>query len=53
MKEYNKPTVEFIEMRPEERLANVSAGGGAQAVCNGNDGGSFQNKNQGCEKADN
>lgn len=29
MKAYNKPTIEFIELKPEERLACGSSGGGS------------------------
>lgn len=50
MKEYLKPTFEFVEMKPEEWLLGDSAGGGAQAKCKGNDDGAFI-INNGCSKA--
>ncbi len=31
MKTYFKPTIEFIELKPEERLAHVSGGGGGSS----------------------
>jgi hypothetical protein len=35
MKEYSKPTIEFIELRPEERLA-CSSGKGGSGCCGTN-----------------
>lgn len=30
MKNYIKPTIEFVELRPEEGLANCGSGGGGK-----------------------
>lgn len=40
MKEYVKPTIEFIELKPEERLACVTGGSGG--CCSGGGGNTIQ-----------
>lgn len=51
MKPYIKPTFEFVELRPEERLANCSNGNGhGNSTCvniNGNYTGHSYDSNQG------
>lgn len=37
MKDYVKPTSEFLEIKPEEWLTTDSSNGGAQGKCIGND----------------
>ena len=40
MKVYNKPTIEFIELKPEERLA-CESGGSGDGCCSGGGGGTY------------
>ncbi len=51
MKTYVKPMIEFIELKPEERLACVSGGSSGSGCCSGGGGGTNTNFWWWCQKS--